>query len=79
LRHRYKIQANVSDLLFVQSRGLRRGPSEVLARLERDDGYDGFVGLTRPRSYPAAPWQVRPYGEAPLDLGSRLTIGGASG
>jgi muconolactone delta-isomerase len=37
---RYTLRTNVGDLLYVQSRGVRHGPAEVLARLGRGEDVD---------------------------------------
>jgi len=37
---RYTLQTDGGDLLYVQSRGLRHGSAEVLARLARDEDVD---------------------------------------
>ena len=37
---RYTLQTNAGDLLYVQSRGVRHGPAEVLARLARGEKVD---------------------------------------
>ncbi len=34
---RYTLRTDASDLLYVQSRGVRHGPAEVLARLSRGE------------------------------------------
>jgi hypothetical protein len=37
---RYTLRTDASDLLYVQSRGVRHGPAEVLARLSRGEDVD---------------------------------------
>ena len=37
---RYTLRTNAGDLLYVQSRGVRHGPAEVLARLGRGEDVD---------------------------------------
>jgi len=37
---RYTLRTGAGDLLYVQSRGVRHGPAEVLARLSRGENVD---------------------------------------
>jgi hypothetical protein len=44
---RYTLQTDQGDLLYVQSRGVRHGAAEVLARLARGDDVDYGCGTPR--------------------------------
>jgi uncharacterized protein DUF3237 len=54
---RYTLQTDGGDLLYVQSRGLRHGSAEVLARLARDEDVDAseYTFRTSTRIEAAAP------------------------
>jgi hypothetical protein len=54
---RYTLQTDRGDLLYVQSRGLRHGSAEVLARLARDEDVDAseYTFRTSTRIEAAAP------------------------
>jgi muconolactone delta-isomerase len=46
---RYPLRTDASDLLYVQSRGVRHGPAEVLARLSRGEDVARFAPPPRSR------------------------------
>jgi Protein of unknown function (DUF3237) len=54
---RYTLQTDEGDLLYVQSRSVRHGSADVLARLARGEDVDAseYTSRSRPRSRPPRP------------------------
>jgi hypothetical protein len=71
---RYTLQTEAGELLYVQSRSVRHGPPEVLARLGRGEGVDPseYTFRTATQIETAAP------GLARLNKGIFVSVGGRS-